>query len=62
VYRDQTNFIVGQEASETREELRRFLLSDELRWGRRKIGRKFHQRIFCQHLQQISGQCLRSRR
>lgn len=44
----------GQEISETGEELHDFLLSDELRWGRRKMLGKLHHPIFSQHLQQIS--------
>jgi hypothetical protein len=51
--RDQTKFIECHQISYTSEVLHGFLLSDELRWSRRKVIGKFHDRIFGQHLHQI---------
>jgi len=44
--RDQTKFIECHQISYTSEVLYDFLLSDELRWSRRKVIGKFHDRIF----------------
>jgi hypothetical protein len=51
--RDQTKFVECHQISYASEVLHDFLLSDELRWSRRKVIGKFHDRIFGEHLHQI---------